>query len=200
MLIGMFFVPIWQITLEAPQYPEGLGMNIHLHTVEGAMPNDLENINGLNHYIGMKRIVPDSISELQYMRYIMAVIMILGFVAAYQGKRWMLLSWILLFIVIGIVGMVDFYLWEYSYGHDLDPRAIIKIPGMSYQPPLIGSQQILNFMAHSYPGPGAIIAVASIGLAGFAWWTSRHKPRRAETARPADSTGDTPAPEGKETP
>jgi copper chaperone NosL len=41
-------------------------------------------------------------------------------------------------------------------------NAIIKIPGMSYQPPLIGSKQILNFTAHSWPGSGgyAIMLVA----------------------------------------
>lgn len=175
LLIGMYFIPLWQITLEAPQYPEGLGMNIFLHTVEGESPNDLESINNLNHYIGMKRIEPDSIAELAYMPYIIGAMLLLGLLAAFAGRQWMAMTWLLLFVILGIAGMIDFYIWEYNYGHDLDPRAIIKIPGMSYQPPLIGSQQILNFMAHSYPGPGAIIAFVSVALAAAAWWISRRK-------------------------
>ncbi|MDX9758236.1 MAG: hypothetical protein RBU27_03665 [Bacteroidota bacterium] len=179
LLVGTFVLPLWQIELEAPQYPEGLGMNIFLHTVEGASPNDLESINNLNHYIGMKRIEPDSIAELAYMPFIMAGMIVLGLGAAAWGRRWTALAWVLLFAVLGVAGMIDFYIWEYNYGHDLDPRAIIKIPGMSYQPPLIGSEQILNFMAHSYPGIGAMIAAVSGMLAAWAWWRSRPRPPRA---------------------
>ncbi len=62
--------------------------------------------------------------------------------------------------------MVDFYLWEYDYGHNLDPTAAIKIPGMSYQPPLIGSKPLLNFNASSWPGPGGWAAAfaCAVGL------------------------------------
>jgi copper chaperone NosL len=71
--------------------------------------------------------------------------------------------------LLGIAGLIDFYIWEYNYGHDLDPRAIIKIPGMSYQPPLLGTEQILNFSASSYPGLGGILAACAV-LAGAAAW------------------------------
>jgi copper chaperone NosL len=58
-------------------------------------------------------------------------------------------------MVCAAVGVADFWRWEYDYGHDLDfENAIITIPGMSYQPPLIGSKQIANFVATSLPGPG----------------------------------------------
>ena len=67
-LLGTLYVlPIWRVTLDAPQYPEGLGMQIWLNTITGIKPNDLDNINNLNHYIGMKRIVPESIPELRIM-------------------------------------------------------------------------------------------------------------------------------------
>lgn len=190
LLVGTYFLPLWQITLEAPQYPEGLGMNIFLHTVEGASPNDLESINNLNHYIGMKRIEPDSIAELAFMPYIMGLMLLLGLGAAASGRRWAALAWVVLFAALGLAGMIDFYIWEYNYGHELDPRAIIKIPGMSYQPPLIGSEQILNFMAHSYPGFGAIIAALSGAIAAFAWWHARpRKARKEHAARPVHDIG-----------
>lgn len=177
LLAGMFVFPLWQIMLEAPQYPEGLGMNIRLHTIEGEAPNDLESINNLNHYIGMKRIEPDSIAELSYMPYIIGGMLLLCLGIAAIGRRWMVLSWILTFVMLGIAGLVDFYQWGYEYGHDLDPRAIIKIPGMSYQPPMFGTQQILNFTATSLPGVGAVLAAVSIGLAAFVWWREGRRTR-----------------------
>lgn len=101
LLIGMFFLPLWSITLEAPQYPEGIGMRIYLHTIEGAEPNDLDNLNSLNHYIGMKRIEPESFSELAFMPYIIAGLLLLGLVAAFVGKRYLILIWVGLFAILG---------------------------------------------------------------------------------------------------
>ena len=73
-LIGLFFLPLWRVQLVAPQYPEGLGMRIGISSVRGATPNDLDNINGLNHYIGMQRISPDAIPELRIMPWIVALL------------------------------------------------------------------------------------------------------------------------------
>lgn len=174
-LLGLFFFPMWSITLEAPQYPKGseLGINIHIDNVEGSRPNDLDNINNLNHYIGMKRIEPDSIPELKYMPMIVVVLVGLGLIVAAFGKRWMILVWLALLTGAGTLGMYDFWLWEYDYGHNLDPHAIIKIEGMSYQPPLFGTEQLLNFTASSYPAIGfAFIALGGL-LAVVAWWLSR---------------------------
>jgi copper chaperone NosL len=170
MLIGMYFLPMWSISLDAPQYPEGLGLKIYINTITGAAENDLTNINGLNHYIGMKRIEPDSIAELRYMPMIIGVMIALGLLSVWLGRRWMALAWSSVFVILGIVGITDFYLWEYDYGHNLDPHAAIVIPGMSYQPPLIGSKQLLNFTAHSYPDVAGYIAGASILLGFAAWW------------------------------
>ncbi len=168
LLVLMFLLPIWQITLEAPQYPEGIGMLIHIDNVTGVKPNDLQNINGLNHYIGMKEIVPETIPELEYMPWIIGFLIITGLLGALSGKKYFLYSWVGLFFVIAIVGLVDFFLWEYDYGHDLNPQAAIKIPGMSFQPPLIGSKKLLNFTAHSWPALGGIAAFLSMALGLFA--------------------------------
>jgi copper chaperone NosL len=165
--LGLVYVlPVWRIELEAPQYPEGLGMVIEVDDIVGVKPHDLANINNLNHYIGMKRIEPDSIPELRWMPIIVAGLIVLGLATAALGRRWLLYGWVAVFLAISVAGLVDFWKWEYDYGHDLDQEtAIIKIPGMSYQPPLIGSRQILNFRAHSWPGAGGWIAIAA-ALAG----------------------------------
>lgn len=152
-LIVVYFVPLWSISLGAPQYPEGLGMQIWLNKITG----DLQIINGLNHYIGMKTIEPDSIEELVLMPYIIGSLILTGLMVFIFNKRSILFAWIILILTIGAIGMYDFWKWEYEYGHDLDPKAAIKVAGMNYQPPLIGSKQLLNFTAVSMPDIGGII-------------------------------------------
>ena len=58
-LSGLYFLPLWNIMLGAPQYPEPLGMNIHINGIRGVSEFDIQNIDGLNHYIGMKTLPKD---------------------------------------------------------------------------------------------------------------------------------------------
>lgn len=160
-MITAYLTPMWMIDLEAPQYPEGLGMQIWINKITG----DLNTVNGLNHYIGMKKIEPDSIKELSIMPYVLAFLIAAGVVTGIAGKKKLLAVWVVIFLIAGAAGGVDFYMWEYDYGHNLDPTAAIIVPGMSYQPPLIGSKQLLNFVATSYPDIGGIIIMAA-GLIG----------------------------------
>jgi copper chaperone NosL len=172
-LILSFFFPIWYIDLEAPQYPEGIGLEIWLNKITGQNPNDLNNINGLNHYIGMKVIEPDAIPELKIMPFIIIFLILFGLAAGIFGKRSLIYIWIILFLVIAAIGMYDFYMWEYDYGHDLNPNAAIKIPGMAYQPPLIGSKMLLNFNATSMPHIGSWILVLNVVLAAVALYLDK---------------------------
>ena len=166
LLLGLVYVaPLWSIRLIAPQYPEGLGMHIRVNTVSGMMPTDLDNINGLNHYIGMKTIQPDAIPELRYMPWIVAALILGGLITALVARRRALFAWAGLYGAAAVAGLIDFWKWEYDYGHNLDmAHAIIKVPGMSYQPPLIGSKQLLNFTAASWPGLGGWAAGLSMAL------------------------------------
>lgn len=166
LMIGVYFLPLWSVRLTAPQYPEGLGMHIRINTVEGATENDLNNINNLNHYIGMKRIEPEAIPELRIMPWIVAGIIVTGLATAALARRPVLYVWTAGFLAIALVGLIDFWKWEYDYGHNLDnEHAILKIPGMTYQPPLIGAKQLLNFRAVSLPSLGGIVAGLAMALA-----------------------------------
>ena len=184
--LGVFVLPLWRIDLVAPQYPEGLGMLIRINTVSGIKPNDLANINGLNHYIGMKAIEPDAIPELRVMPWIVVGLATLGLLGAAFGRRSVLYVWLGSFAMLAVVGLYDFWRWEYDYGHDIDfEHAIIKIPGMTYQPPLIGTKQLLNFTAASWPAGGAIcLGVAfALGIAALVVTRrSRATARRASIA------------------
>ncbi|NGP88770.1 hypothetical protein [Fodinibius halophilus] len=170
MLILVYFFPLWGISMEAPQYPEGIGMNITVNDITGKEPHDLGNINGLNHYIGMKAITPDSIPELKIMPYIFAFLIATGLMIALWGSRKWIVVWLGLFVLLAIAGLVDFYIWGYDYGHNLNPNAPIKVPGMTYQPPLIGSKQLLNINATSLPHIGFYVALISMGIASMVWW------------------------------
>lgn len=163
-LIAVFFLPIWSISLEAPQYPEGLGLYIYVNKIIGHKEKDLENINGLNHYIGMKHIEPESINELKVMPYFIAFMIIFGIVTTFYNKKWLKYTWVALFIIAAVIGVYDFYMWEYDYGHNLSSTAAIKIPGMAFQPPLIGGLQLLNFYVTSWPDLGTFVIGVSIIL------------------------------------
>ena len=155
-LVISIFVPIWAIYLEAPQYPEGLGMFLHANKITG----DYEIINGLNHYIGMKTIHQEDFWEFKVLPYALGFFAVLAFLFAFLKKKWGLYFFTALFLLFGIAFMVDFWLWEYDYGHNLNPNAPIIVPGMSYQPPLLGFKQLLNFGAYSYPYVGGWIMFA----------------------------------------
>ncbi|MDO9554465.1 hypothetical protein [Rhodonellum sp.] len=153
LMVAAYFTPLWQISLWAPQYPEGLNMKIWIDRLSG----DVTIINGVNHYIGMKHIGDEMFPEFQYIIYIIGSIIVFGFLTALIAKRWALYTFFGMVGLLGIGVLVDMYLWGYDYGHNLDPTAAIKVPGMSYQPPLIGYKELLNFLAYSGPDTGGWI-------------------------------------------
>lgn len=163
LLIVLYFVPIWQIDLHAPQYPEGIGLYIWINDITGKEHNNFVSVNRLNRYIGMRPIVPEDVIEFQIMPYILGGVIFLGFLGMIGGKRKYLIGWIVILAIMGIAGLIDFYIWLYDYGTNLDPTAPIKVPDMTYIPPLIGTKQLLNISASSYPALGGIAA----GLSGL---------------------------------
>lgn len=156
-LMTSIFVPIWRIELDAPQYPEGMMLQIYSNKITGS----LQTINGLNHYIGMKQIRPDDFVEFKVLPYIFAFFGLLTLLVAYLGRKKLLYTLLGLFVLFGVLAMYDFWLWEYDYGHNLSPNAAIIVPGMVYQPPLIGFKQLLNFGAYSVPDIGGWLMVFS---------------------------------------
>ncbi len=161
LMISAYFVPLWQILMWAPQYPEGLEMDIWINNIIG----DVKIISALNHYIGMKHIEVAMFPEFTYMVYIVGFLIAFGLVTALLNKRFALWLFALLLTATGVAALVDFWLWGYDYGHNLDPTAAIVVPGMSYQPPLIGTKQLLNFTAFSGPDIGGWIFMVSALLA-----------------------------------
>lgn len=159
LLIIVLFVPLWQIELAAPQYPEGLVLKMYPNKIAG----NVDIINGLNHYIGMKTLHTKDFIEFTVLPYIVGFFALLCFIVGFQKKEKWLVGLFSLFVIFGIVAMVDFWRWEYAYGHDLNPEAPLQVPGMTYQPPLIGYKQLLNFGAYSIPDVGGFLFIL-VGL------------------------------------
>jgi copper chaperone NosL len=157
MLVAAVQLPIWRIELDAPQYPEGLRLLIFADQIGG----DVEIINGLNHYIGMKTLHTEDFFEFSILKPILYGFSCFALLVMLIGKRKWLYYLLALFVIFGIAAMVDFWRWEYNYGHNLDPNAAIIVPGMSYQPPLIGFKQLLNFGAYSIPDSGGWLLLGS---------------------------------------
>ncbi|MEZ4909885.1 MAG: nitrous oxide reductase accessory protein NosL [Saprospiraceae bacterium] len=165
-IFGAVFFPIWRIELDAPQYPEGLALLIYANKLGG----EVEIINGLNHYIGMKTLHAEEFVEFAILPYIITFFglaaILTGFI--FKSKRSVFIL-LLSFILFGIIALYDFWKWEYEYGHNLDTSAAIQVPGMAYQPPLLGFKQLLNFGAYSIPDLGGWLMLIGGILIAFVW-------------------------------
>ncbi len=185
MLLGLFVFPMWNIRLGAPQYPEPLGIDIYVNGLQGESEFDIQNIDGLNHYIGMKTLPkPDEMWEFSVFPKVVLGMSALGILIgllAFLGKLppiWFLL-WFIMMSVLGALGIYDFNLWLIDYGSDLDPQAILKLVNpdgtpMQYNPPLIGHKRLLNFDAYSYPRTGGILLGVGMFLSLVSFFLSRN--------------------------
>ncbi|HNB48400.1 MAG TPA: nitrous oxide reductase accessory protein NosL [Chitinophagales bacterium] len=178
-LVISIFVPLWRIDLDAPQYPEGLQLLIYTYKLGG----NVEIINGLNHYIGMKTLHADDFIEFTVLPYIIGAFALFALITALIGKKKLVYILFIAFALFGVLSMIDFYRWEYDYGHNLDPNAAIVVPGMAYQPPLIGFKQLLNFGAFSIPSYGGwlfiicgVFMLAAVSIE--AGWISKFKKQK----------------------
>jgi hypothetical protein len=160
LIIPSYFTPLWQISLWAPQYPEGLNMKIWIDHLSG----NVDQINGVNHYIGMRHIGNEMFPEFSFLIYVIGALVAVGVLAFLIGKRWSLYAYFGLITLFGLAVLADMYRWGYQYGHNLDPKAAIKVEGMSYQPPLIGYKELLNFLAYSGPDTGSWIIIGGVCL------------------------------------
>ncbi|PQV48424.1 hypothetical protein CLV33_105284 [Jejuia pallidilutea] len=184
LLLGLFKFPLWNIMLGAPQYPEPLGMNIYIDGIKGVSEFDLQNIDGLNHYIGMKTIPkPNEMWEFSVFPKVILGMALLGAIIGLLGifnkiSYKFFLGWFILMSVLGVLGMYDFNNWLIDYGSNLDPHAIIKVTNpdgtpMSYKPPLLGFQKLLNFDVTSLPHTGGYLMFVGMSLTLVAFWFGR---------------------------
>lgn len=174
-IVASFFFPLWKMHLFAPQYQEGLSLYIYSHKIQGGGIEgaDLAEINSLNHYIGMKPLRQADFFEMQWMPFVFGLIILLLLRAAVFGQMANVIDVFTLFSYFGVFSIGAFYYRLYVYGHQLDPKAAMKIE--PFTPLLIGTKKIANFTQHSYPEPAAYLLIVAVSLVFLAGWFSRHE-------------------------
>ena len=169
LLVVAIFLPLWQIHLEAPQYPEGLDLYIHSYTLDaGSDGQDLKEINNLNHYIGMQPIEEEDFPEITFIPFLLGGFALLALRAAFFGTVKSAIDTLVLFIYFGAFSMWRFYHQLYTYAHTLDPKAPMDID--PFTPVLIGWKQIANFTQYSFPREGSALLLGAVLCFGGAIW------------------------------
>ncbi|HLG16242.1 MAG TPA: hypothetical protein VJH03_17300 [Blastocatellia bacterium] len=161
-LVPAYLFPLWNMTFTSNQYTDGLALHIYAYQLEGGKtPNrdDLREINSLNHYIGMRPLLESDFSEFAWLPLAIGALIILALRAMVIGKMSNLVDVFVLFSYLGLFSLWSFYHRLYSYGHNLDPQASIKVE--PFTPPLFGTKQIANFSVTSFPD------IASFSLLAF---------------------------------
>lgn len=187
-----FLWPLWRISMEAPQYPGGLYMDVYAHKLVGGNEGQhIAEINTLNHYIGMRPIVPEDFDDLDWMPFAIGFLAILALrTAAIGNVRSLIDMAAVTFYVLAFLG-ARFIYRLYVYGHDLDPTAAFDVE--PFMPVIIGTKQIANFTTHSHPQLGSLfITIFAVGVAFLTIWhlvSGRRAALRAEKAAKAAGKG-----------
>ena len=161
LVAGGWFLPLWRATLHAPQYPGGLTMRAYGHDVTG----DVNEISGLNHYVGMRAFDLADFPEIALWPYAVAVALVAVVVGLLVRNRLVrLLAMVYLWgTPVGVLAVIQLRL--HQYGHDLDPGAALRIE--PFTPLVVGPTEVWNFMTWSWPGLGLISLLLAAALVSF---------------------------------
>jgi len=177
LLLPCYVLPLYDMTMFAPQYPEGLRLHIYSYKLEGGNAGqDTKEINVLNHYIGMKDLAADDFSEFKWIPFVVGGLGLLILRAAVLGRLSDLIDVLVLYLYFGLFSLWSFAYKMYWYGHHLAPTAAVKIP--PFTPPLFGYRKLANFEVYSYPGPGSYAlagVVVLLVVALYLTWRQRPK-------------------------
>jgi hypothetical protein len=150
LLAAVYFLPLWNLTMFAPQYPEGLRLDIYSYKLEGGNSGqDIAEINVLNHYIGMRDLVAADFTEFKWLPFIVGALGLLYLRAAVMGTVGGILDVLVVNIYFSAFALWSFGYKMYVYGHNLAPTAAVKVD--PFMPPLFGAKQLANFEVYSYP-------------------------------------------------
>lgn len=160
-LVPTYFTPLYDLTMFAPQYQDGLRLHIYSYRLEGGNGGqDVKEINLLNHYIGMKDLAAEDFTEFKWLPFVIGIFGLLFLRAAVMGKMTHLVDVLVLYIYFGGFALWSFAYKMYWYGHNLAPTAAVRVA--PFTPPLFGFKKLANFEVYSYP------AIGSYALAGVA--------------------------------
>jgi hypothetical protein len=187
LLIPTYLLPLWKMTMFAPQYPEGLRLEIYSYKLEGGNGGqDVKEINILNHYIGMRDLTTADFTEFKWIPFVVGMLALLLLRAPVHGKMSDLIDVTVLYFYFGLFSLWSFGFKLYSYGHSLAPTASVKVP--AFMPPLFGHKKLANFEVYSYPAGGSY-ALAAVGVVLFVAFVLAWRETMSDEAREARSAG-----------
>lgn len=140
LLLVSIVLPYWKLTLHAPQYPGGL----HVHVFANKMIGDIFEIDGLNHYIGMRQLEEAARFEREISIYAIAALALLVLAASFIRSRWAFLL-ALPALSFPFVFLGDLWFWLRLYGQNLDPRAPLSSSIKPFTPTVLGTGTIGQF-------------------------------------------------------
>ncbi len=176
LMVVSFFSPMWWVSLKAVNYPEETfpdGIRIHMHWtgvengcvgVEREEVTDdvgldcVEEMNTINHYIGMEPIEKGAAREFAAAPYLFVAFgVFLVAMLFYSGPFW----WVLAIPAISapVVFIADFTFWLWWFGHNLKDWAAFTVK--PFMPTVLGEGLVAQFSTYSYPHYGTLISAAS---------------------------------------
>lgn len=158
-LLVSIFVPYWRMTLLAPQYPDGLQVQVYVNRMTG----DVREIDGLNHYIGMRPLGEAAQLERSLSIIAIAVLSLLVIAAIFIHSRWAAL-FALPALLFPALFLGDLAFWLHNFGRNLDPRAPLSSAIKPFVPPLLGEGVIGQFRTVAAVDRGFYLAVLASGL------------------------------------
>jgi hypothetical protein len=178
LLLPTYLAPLYNLTMFAPQYQDGLRLHIYSYRLEGGNGGqDVKEINLLNHYIGMKDLAAEDFTEFKWLPFVIGIFGLLFLRAAVMGKMTNLVDVLVLYVYFGVFALWSFAYKMYWYGHNLAPTAAVRVA--PFTPPLFGFKKLANFEVYSYPAIGsyALTAVAAcLALAFVLAWRGSRRP------------------------
>ncbi|GAB4575698.1 MAG: hypothetical protein Kow0077_28490 [Anaerolineae bacterium] len=167
LLLASLPFPYWRMVLDAPQYPGGLEMRVFVNRVTGDEDptlDEVREIDGLNHYIGMRSLY--DAARVERAIALPAVFVMAGglVVAALVRRRW---TWLLALPAVGFpfIFLGDLAFWLNNYGQNLDPTAPLSSAIQPFTPPILGEGIIGQFKTVASVETGWLLAVGAAALA-----------------------------------
>lgn len=162
LLVGSLAFPYWQMTLYAPQYPEGLRAWVYLTHAAG----DSDEISALNHYVGLGRL--DAMAQAERQVSIPLVLMTaVALIVSVSLRRLRLILRLPVFLFpVGFAADLAYWLWR--FGHSIDASAPIRID--PFMPALLGRGSVMQFSTGAFFGIGFAMALGAAVLAAYDLW------------------------------
>ena len=173
LLIASIFQPYWRLTLHAPQYPKGLHVIASLSTLEG----DVAEIDGLNHYIGMRPLGEAATFERSIALIGIAALVLLILAAIFIHNKWVTLL-ALPALLFPVIFLADLQYWMANFGQNLNPSAPLSSSVKPFIPPVLFEGKIAQFSTWAQPELGLWMAIAAsiVILIGLYFHRRAYKP------------------------